>query len=43
MLSDESGGAARILRALGVDLDLVRTEIGTLRGRRRPVGGPRST
>jgi ATP-dependent Clp protease ATP-binding subunit ClpA len=34
LLSDETGGAARILRALGVDLDLVRTEIATLRGSR---------
>jgi ATP-dependent Clp protease ATP-binding subunit ClpA len=43
ILSDETGGAARILRALGVDLDLVRTEIGSLRGRRRSVGGPHAT
>jgi ATP-dependent Clp protease ATP-binding subunit ClpA len=42
ILSDETGGAARVLRALGIDVDLVRTEIGTLRRGRRSVGGPRS-
>jgi hypothetical protein len=41
ILTDETGGAARILRALGVDLNLVRTEIGTLRASRRSAGNPR--
>jgi ATP-dependent Clp protease ATP-binding subunit ClpA len=40
LLSDESAGAARILRTLGVDLDVVRLELGLLRdsrGARRPA------
>jgi ATP-dependent Clp protease ATP-binding subunit ClpA len=36
ILGDEAGGAARILRALGIDVDLVRTELGTLRVSRGP-------
>jgi DNA-binding Lrp family transcriptional regulator len=42
ILSDETAGAARILRALGVDLAIVRTEIATLRNGRRSAGSPRS-
>jgi ATP-dependent Clp protease ATP-binding subunit ClpA len=38
ILGDETGGAARILRTLGADLELVRTELGTLRGARRTAG-----
>jgi ATP-dependent Clp protease ATP-binding subunit ClpA len=38
VLSDSRGGAARMLRALDVDLDLVRTELGMLRDSRGAAG-----